>query len=113
LQKVQKVQKVQQAQQAQQAQQEINHHPELIQSYANIRPRILLVHQQLQNNPVVLKLNNKNGTELLFLLQKCHMQPLASMMVADSNQYLGMLLNTYRDIEKNRTAINQTRKYLS
>jgi hypothetical protein len=41
------------------------------------------------------------------------MQLLASMMVADSNQYLGMLLDIYRDIEKNRTAINQTRKYLS
>ena len=104
MQKVQKVQKVQQ---------EINHHPELIQFYANIRPRILLVHQQLQNNPVVLKLNNKSGTELLFLLQKYYMQLLASMMVADSNQYLGMLLDIYRDIEKNRTAINQTRKYLS
>ncbi len=85
----------------QQVQQEINHHPELMQSYVNIRPRILLVHHQLQNNPVVLKLNNKSGTELLFLLQKCHMQPLASMMVDDSNQYLGMLFNIYRDIEKN------------
>jgi hypothetical protein len=99
---VQKVQKVQQVQQ------EINHHPELIQSYANIIPRILLVHQQLQNNPVVLKLNNKNGTELLFLLQKYYMQLLASMMVADSNQYLGMLLNIYRDIEKNRKEQNRT-----
>jgi hypothetical protein len=102
------VQKVQKVQQVQQVQQEINHHLELIQSYANIIPRILLVHQQLQNNPVVLKLNNKNGTELLFLLQKYYMQLLASMMVADSNQYLGMLLNIYRDIEKNRKEQNRT-----
>ena len=54
----------------------------------------------------MLKLNNKSGTELLFLLQKYYMQLLASMMVADSNQYLGMLLDIYRDIEKNRTEQN-------
>jgi hypothetical protein len=36
------------------------------------------------------------------------MQLLASMTVADSNQYLGMLLNIYRDIEKNRKEQNRT-----
>ncbi len=61
---------------------------------------MLLVHHQLQNNPVVLKLNNKDRSELPFLLQKHHMQLLA-LMITDPNQYLGMLLNIYRDIENN------------
>jgi pimeloyl-ACP methyl ester carboxylesterase len=85
----------------QRVQQEINRHPELVQSYGNIISRMLLVHQQLQNSPVELTLNNKDGTELAFLMQKHHMQLLASMMIADPNQYLGMLLNIYRDIENN------------
>jgi pimeloyl-ACP methyl ester carboxylesterase len=85
----------------QRVQQEINRHPELVQSYGNIISRMLLVHQQLQNSPVELTLKNKDGTELAFLMQKHHMQLLASMMIADPNQYLGMLLNIYRDIENN------------
>jgi pimeloyl-ACP methyl ester carboxylesterase len=85
----------------QRVQQEINRHPELTQTYGTIIPKMLLVHQQLQNKPVLLKLNNKDGTELPFLFQKHHMQLLTSMMIADPNQYLGMLLNIYRDIENN------------
>jgi hypothetical protein len=80
-------------------QQEIKRRSKLTQSYSNIVPRMQLVHQQLQNNPIDLKLKSKDGTELFFLFQKHHMQLLASMMIADPNQYLGMLLNIYRDIE--------------
>lgn len=82
-------------------QQVIKRHPELILTYGNIVPRIRRVHQKLEENPLNLSLNNKDGTVLSFLFQKHHMQLLASMMIADPNQYLGMLLNIYRDIENN------------
>ncbi|MFT5550480.1 MAG: pimeloyl-ACP methyl ester carboxylesterase [Candidatus Azotimanducaceae bacterium] len=82
-------------------QQEIQQHPELAESYENIALRMQQVHQQLEDNPIKLVLNNKDGTQLPFLFQKQHMQFLASMMIADPNQYLGILLSTYRDIENN------------
>jgi pimeloyl-ACP methyl ester carboxylesterase len=92
----------------QRVQQEINRHPDLIQAYGNIVASMQRVHEQLQNTPVLLKLKNKDGTELAFLMQKHHMQLLASMMIADPNQYLGMLLNIYRDIEnKSYTSVTQ------
>jgi pimeloyl-ACP methyl ester carboxylesterase len=78
---------------------EIMRHPELIGSYGNIVLRMQRVHQQLQDNPIHLTLNNKDGTVLPFLFQKHHMQLLASMMIADPNQYLATLLNFYREIE--------------
>jgi pimeloyl-ACP methyl ester carboxylesterase len=81
-------------------QQEIKRHPKLAQSFGNIALRMQRVHQQLLDRPLTLTLNNKDGTELPFLFQKHHMQLLASMMIADPNQYLAMLLNIYRDIEK-------------
>lgn len=80
-------------------QQEIKRHPELIEFYGNIALRMQRVHQRLQDNPLNLTLHNKDGTTSPFLFQKHHMQFLASMMIADPNQYLGMLLNTYRDTE--------------
>ena len=80
-------------------QQEIERHPELTVSYGNVALRMQRVHQQLQDNPIVLTLNNKDETVLSFLFQKHHMQLLASMMIADPNQYLSILLNIYRDIE--------------
>ena len=80
----------------------------LVKSYGNIALRMRQVHQQLENNPIKLMLNNKDGTQLPFLFQKQHMQFLTSMMIADPNQYLGMLLSTYRDIENNNyVAVNK------
>jgi pimeloyl-ACP methyl ester carboxylesterase len=80
-------------------QQAINGHPELTESFGHIALRMQRVHQKLQDSPVDLTLTNKDGTALPFLLQKHHMQLLASMMIADPNQYLAILLNIYRDIE--------------
>ena len=79
-------------------QQEIKRHPKLAQSFGNIALRMQRVHQQLLDRPLTLTLNNKDGTELPFLFQKHHMQLLASMMIADPNQYLAILLYIYRDI---------------
>lgn len=80
-------------------QQEIKQHAELTPLYGDIVSRMQRVHQKLQDHPIQLKLNQKNGTVLPFLFQKHHMQLLASMMIADPNEYLAMLLGVYRDIE--------------
>jgi pimeloyl-ACP methyl ester carboxylesterase len=80
-------------------QQEIKLHSELTPFYGDIALRMQRVHKQLQDNPIALELNQKDATVLPFLFQKHHMQLLASMMIADPNQYLAMLLNMYRDIE--------------
>lgn len=79
-------------------QQAIQRHPELTQTYGNIVLRMQRVHQQLQDHPLDLILKNKDGSVLPFLFQKHHMQLLTSMMIADPNQYLSMLLSMYRDI---------------
>jgi pimeloyl-ACP methyl ester carboxylesterase len=83
----------------QRVQQQIKLHSELTPFYGDIVLRMQRVHQQLQDNPIALQLNKKDATVLPFLFQKHHMQLLASMMIADPNQYLAMLLNIYRDIE--------------
>ncbi|MEP1552895.1 MAG: alpha/beta fold hydrolase [Paraglaciecola sp.] len=80
-------------------QQEINQHPELLAVYGDIVGRMQRVHQQLADKPIKLTLKDKDGSPMPFLLQKRHMQFLASRVISDPSEFLALLLSTHRDIE--------------
>lgn len=61
------------------------------------------VHQALKDKPLQLTIPQKDGSNVDMLFQQHHMQMLASMMIADPNQYLAMLLQTYWGLDNNNT----------
>lgn len=58
------------------------------------------VHQKLEKQPVKLTVPRRKGEPHALLFQKHHMQTLASMMIADPNEYLAMLIQIYVGIDK-------------
>lgn len=61
------------------------------------------VHQKLDASPLLLKIPQKDGSVTEMLFQKQHIQMLASMMIADPNQYLSMLIHTYLGLDSDNT----------
>lgn len=73
--------------------------------YKDIKGRMERVHEQLESTPIKLSIPVKGQDPIPFLFQKYHMQLIASMMIADPNQYLAMLLNIYRGLEQQNTVM--------
>ncbi|WP_372770894.1 alpha/beta fold hydrolase [Pseudoalteromonas sp.] len=65
------------------------------------------VHMKLAANPVTVTVPKRGGEPYTLLFQKHHMQMLASMMIADPNQYLAMLIQVYQDLDKGNYALLQ------
>ncbi|PCK31670.1 alpha/beta hydrolase [Pseudoalteromonas piscicida] len=63
------------------------------------------VHKQLLRQPIKLSLSKKEGGTSTLLFQKHHMQMLASMMIADPNQYLAMLIHLYLGLDNGNTEL--------
>ena len=61
------------------------------------------VHTKLDNTPISLAIPQKDGSNQQMLFQKEHLQMLASQMIADPNQYLAMLIQTYWGLDKGNT----------
>ncbi|WP_261625891.1 alpha/beta fold hydrolase [Pseudoalteromonas holothuriae] len=61
------------------------------------------VHSKLEKSPIMLTIPSRDGSKTNILFQKHHMRMLASMMIADPNQYLSMLVHMYLEIEKDNT----------
>lgn len=81
----------------------IDMHPTLKKQYTDINAMMQSVHSKLASAPIMLELLQKDESKLAFLFQKHHMQSLASMMIADPNQYLAMLLQMYQQVSQNNT----------
>ncbi|PAY02342.1 alpha/beta hydrolase [Pseudoalteromonas sp. HM-SA03] len=57
------------------------------------------VHSKLEQQPIALQITQKDGSKTPMLFQKHHIQSLASMMIADPNQYLAMLIHVYLGLD--------------
>ncbi|NOU50036.1 alpha/beta hydrolase [Pseudoalteromonas sp. JBTF-M23] len=69
----------------------------------NLPALIKRVHHKLDNTPIALEVPSKDGSKLTMLFQKQHMRMLASMMIADPNQYLAMLIHIYLGLDRGNT----------
>ncbi|MBD1583028.1 alpha/beta hydrolase [Pseudoalteromonas sp. S16_S37] len=69
----------------------------------NLPTLIKRVHDKLDIKPIILEVPNKDGSKLTMLFQKQHMRMLSSMMIADPNQYLAMLIHIYLGIDSGNT----------
>lgn len=63
------------------------------------------VHKKLEQHPLELTISPQAGEKNQMLFQKHHMQLLASMMIADPNHYLAMLVHIYLDLDKGNTEL--------
>ncbi|BBN83500.1 alpha/beta hydrolase [Pseudoalteromonas sp. A25] len=61
------------------------------------------VHGKLDSAPITLQIPNKDGSERAILFQTHHMRMLASMMIADPNHYLAMLIHIYLGLDGGNT----------
>lgn len=84
---------------------QINGDEKLKSKFPDIQMLMSKVHKTLLQNPIALKIPTRDGKEIDFLFQKHHMQLLASMMIADPNQYLAMLLQTYAELAEGKTDV--------
>ncbi|MDN3652354.1 alpha/beta hydrolase [Thalassotalea ponticola] len=63
------------------------------------------VHEKLLKQPIALSVTTQQGGELSILFQPHHIQMLASMMIADPNQYVAMLVQMYRELDQGKTTV--------
>ncbi|GGA81249.1 alpha/beta hydrolase [Neiella marina] len=82
----------------QRVQQLINQLP-LKQQVPDLAKLMKRVHQKLDNQPMTLRFTLSEDQESEILFQKPYLQRLASMMVADPNQYLAMLIQLYLSLD--------------
>lgn len=84
---------------------QINANEKLKNKFPDIQMLMSNVHKVLLDDPLEIKIPTRDGKEIDFLFQKHHMQLLASMMIADPNQYLAILLQTYTELAEGKTDI--------
>lgn len=84
---------------------QINANENLKARYPNISLLMRNVHAELLRKPIELSIPTRDGKEVTMLFQKHHMQALASKMIADPNQYLAMLLQTYSQLAEGKTEL--------
>lgn len=58
------------------------------------------VHQKLERQPLPLTIPQPDGSAIPMLLQRYHMQMLASRMIADPGRYLTFLIHIYHHLDK-------------
>lgn len=80
-------------------QQAINTQPDAAQRYPDISALMHRVHQQLIEQPMLVKVPQKEGSAVDFLFQKYHMQILASAMIADPQRGVSQLLSLYHELD--------------
>lgn len=61
------------------------------------------VHKKLDVNPMPIKVTYQDGSSSEVLLQSDHLRMMSSMMIADPNQYLAMLLGIYATVDQGQT----------
>ncbi|KXI30183.1 alpha/beta fold hydrolase [Paraglaciecola hydrolytica] len=83
----------------------IDHNPEMHTQYPDIIALIKRVHSKLDVKPIKLAIPQRDGQVIDFLLQKTHLQMLASMMIADPNQNLFVLLDLYSSLDSDNTDV--------
>ncbi len=75
------------------------------------------VHRQLEREPLELMISFERGAKPeRFLFQRIHLQWLATMVIADPGQYLGMLLTVYEELSRGESTALESllqRKVLS
>ncbi len=58
------------------------------------------VHHKLEHEPMPLEIPQRDGSTVAMLLQRYHMQMLASKMIADPGRYLTFLIHIYNTLDK-------------
>ena len=81
-------------------QQAINTQPAAAKVYPDIRKLIMSVHKQLEKNPILLQIPQKDGKSMALLFQRQHMQILTSMSIADPQRGVKRLLALYLSLNK-------------
>lgn len=69
-------------------------------AYPDIKKMMLRVHDQLDKNPLMLSIPQKDGSEMEMLFQKFHLQIIASSMIADPQRGVRHLLMLYKTLEQ-------------
>jgi pimeloyl-ACP methyl ester carboxylesterase len=69
-------------------------------AYPDIKKMMLRVHDQLDKNPLMLSIPQKDGSEMGLLFQKFHLQIIASSMIADPQRGVRHLLMLYKTLEQ-------------
>ncbi|WP_371185341.1 alpha/beta fold hydrolase [Thalassotalea maritima] len=82
----------------------INQQP-LKQQVPDLAAMMRRVHASLDNKPVRVKPTYQDGSNNDILLQSVHLKMLASMMIADPNQYVAMLIEMYRQLDQGNTEL--------
>jgi pimeloyl-ACP methyl ester carboxylesterase len=77
----------------------INTQAEAAKQYPDIKKLMFRVHKQLEEQPLKVMLENKDGTKQAFLFQRHHLQGLASGMIADPQRFVGYLLKLYKSLD--------------
>ncbi len=78
----------------------INTQPNAKAAYPNINVLIKRVHKNLENAPVPVTFTTRSGKQVEMLLQKMHMQIIASYMIADPHRGVKSLLKIYDELDK-------------
>lgn len=77
----------------------INQQP-LVASISDLPAVMQRVHQKLEHEPMPLQIPQRDGGTVEMLLQRYHMQMLASRMIADPGRYLTFLIHIYNTVDK-------------
>ena len=75
----------------------------LCQQVTDLPALMRTVHTKLNESPMPLEIPNKDGTTTKMLFQVHHMRVLAGMLIADPGQYLAMLIQIYRELNRGET----------
>jgi pimeloyl-ACP methyl ester carboxylesterase len=86
-------------------QQAINQQPDAAKAYPDIKQLMRRVHDQLEKQPLVLSIEQKDGSQLELLFQRGHMQHLASGMIADPGRAVPILLRLYQTLDQGNTTV--------
>ncbi len=81
----------------------INQQPKAAKAYPDIKALMHRVHSQLKNKPIMLKIPQKDGSQIDFLFQHFHMQGMASAMIADPQRGVSRLLGMYQALDQGIT----------
>lgn len=63
------------------------------------------VHHKLDQQPIQIATQSRDGSENNILLQSAHLRMMASMMIADPNQFLAVLIHMYLELDAGKTDI--------
>ncbi|GAB2931651.1 alpha/beta fold hydrolase [Rheinheimera gaetbuli] len=81
--------------------------PALNARYPDFANTMRRVQQKLEQAPIKVKLATDDGQQTNFLFQKLHLQLLSSMLIADPNRSVGLLLELYRSLDQGETDMLQ------